>query len=181
MRKNWFDSLPLEEQDQIYELWSEISHLSRTEQTERVHAVLKDSVEDLPSRASVHRKFKEFEERCEALRTATHQAQAMMEQFGDDQSRLSEASLQMVQGLIFELMLQRGRELEPKEVLMIAKAAAAAGDSGLRVKQYQAKLKAKLEETFNKIEQDQKKAEADLDLKTIQKIREQVYGIFTAG
>lgn len=174
MRKSWFDSLPLDDQEQIYQLWSEIAHLSRTEQTERVHSVLKDTGSDLPSRASVHRQFKEFEERCEALRVATQQAQSMMEQFGDDQSKLSEAALQMSQSLIFSLMIERGSELSPKELALITRASKDASAGTVAVKKYQAEVKTKLEEKFKEMEGAKG---GSLDLETLQRVRQEIYGL----
>lgn len=172
MRQNWFDSLPRTEQDRIYVLWSEIAHLSVDEQAAAVQTALADSGIQ-PSRSSVHRKFKEFESRCEALREATQMAERMMATSGDDQNRLSEASLQLAQSLIFQLMLERGEELSPKEIALITRASADAGRGSVSVKKYQAEVKDKLEAAFKEMEGKG----GSLDLETLQRVRQEIYGL----
>lgn len=174
MRRNWFESLPQSDQDRIYSLWSEISHLSRTEQTERVHSVLKDSVA-LPSRASVHRKFKEFEERCEALREATQLAERMMETSGDEAGKLSEASLQMAQSLIFQMMIERGEELSPKEITLITRASADAVRGSVSIKKYQAEVRQRFEDKAKELQGG--KSREKLDPETLKIVLEELVGI----
>lgn len=129
------------------------------------------------SKSSVHRYGRRFEERCEALRTASQQALQMKELMGDDEAALAEMSLQLAQGLIFDLMLERGEDLEPKEIGLLTRALADSSRSGIAVKKFQAEIKSKLDAAFAKVEAENREKKT-LDRATLTRIREEVYGIF---
>lgn len=90
--------------------------------------------------STIKRFGKRFEQRCEMVRLATQQADMMRQHFGDDEQAMSEASLQMAQSLMFNLMLERGEELTPKEISMITRALSDTTRASVAVKKYQAEL-----------------------------------------
>ncbi len=97
------------------------------------------------SKSSVHRYGSKLEERMEMLRLSTQGAMQMKSVLGDDDAVVAEMSLQLAQGLIFDLMVERGADLEAKEIGMITRALADASRAGVGVKKFQAEVKAKAE------------------------------------
>jgi hypothetical protein len=78
------------------------------------------------SRTSVHRYGKRFEERVEMLELATRQAERLKGLFTDESANLSEMALQLCQGLMFNLMIESGEKLAPKELSMMTRSLAEA-------------------------------------------------------
>jgi len=101
--------------------------------------------------STVKRFGKRFEERCEMVRLATQQAQMMRQHFGDDEAAIAEASLQMAQGLLFNMMMERGEELNPKEMTMISRALADSVRGTVSVKKYQAEMARRVAEVAEDI------------------------------
>lgn len=125
--------------------------------------------------STVKRFGKRFEERCEMIRMATRQAEAMKEHFGDDDQALAQASLQMAQTLIFNLMLERGEELTPKEMSLITRAVGDTSRAEVAVKKYQADLKDRIAAKLDAIGQE---SEAGITADTLRRVREEIYGLF---
>ena len=97
------------------------------------------------SKSSIHRYGSKLEERMEMLKLSTQGALQMKSVLGDDDAVVAEMSLQLAQGLIFDLMVERGQDLEAKEIGMITRALADASRAGVGVKKFQAEVKAKAE------------------------------------
>ena len=129
--------------------------------------------------STIKRFGKRFEERCEMVRLATQQADMMRQHFGDDEQAMSEASLQMAQSLMFNLMLERGEELTPKEISMITRALSDTTRASVAVKKYQAELKKKIEEKLQALEKEKNHGlSTGVDPATLKMVRETVYGLF---
>lgn len=132
------------------------------------------------SKSSLHRYGQRFEDKVAALRVATQQAQEMRVLLKDDEAAVSEMSLQMVQGLLFNLMIDRGEDLEPQEMTAIARAITEASRGTMAVKKYQEKLHQQLAAKFAELEkesQDNGLAGGKLDPETLKYIRESIYGL----
>ncbi len=93
------------------------------------------------SRASVHRYGQRFEERVEMLELATRQAERLKILFTDDGANLSEQALQLAQGLAFNLMIESGEKLTPKELSMMTRSLSEAARGFVNVKKYQDEVK----------------------------------------
>jgi hypothetical protein len=125
--------------------------------------------------SSVKRFGKRFEERCEMLRLSTQQAELMRQHFGDDEAALAEAALQMAQSTMFNLMLERGEELNPKEISMISRALAESTRGTVQIKKYQEEVKKKAEAKFAELEGEAGKG---IDPETLARVRSEIYGLF---
>lgn len=133
------------------------------------------------SRATVARYGHDLEKSIEEMRLATQQAQQMRECLADDEAALSEMALQMIQSLLFTKMVKAGSSLESKEMVSIAKAITEASKSTLAVKKYQEELQERLAVKFAQLEkesQDNGSAGGSIDPRTLQRIREEIYGVF---
>ena len=128
--------------------------------------------------STVKRFGKRFEERCEMVRLATQQADMMRQHFGDDEQAMSEASLQMAQSLMFNLMLERGEELTPKEISMITRALSDTTRASVAVKNYQADLRDKVEGKLRDLEKENQGLSTSIDAHTLKRVREEIYGLF---
>jgi len=105
------------------------------------------------------------------LRLATRQAQEMKQVFADDEAAVSEASLQLNQSLLFQLQLEKGEELTPKELALISRAVVETSRGTVAVKRYQQEVKDKL------IKLEREAPKRNLDPETLRIVREEIYGL----
>jgi predicted DNA-binding transcriptional regulator len=127
------------------------------------------------SKSAIHRYGSAFEERIQMMRAATQGALEMRNALGDDdEAAMAQMSLQMAQGLIFQLMIERGEELEAKEISLITRALSDSSRAGIGVKKYQQEVKAKAEAKFAELE----RTGTGLDAATLKRVREEIYGLF---
>ncbi len=169
--------LPNEVREQINELLIAHNFAGYLDLTEKVNQLLKDSGLELTvSKTGLHRYGKKFEDRLEALRMSTLQAKEMKRLLADDDAAVAEMSLQLSQGLIFDLMIERGQDLSAKEIGLLSRALSDASRAGIGVKKYQAELKAKVDEAFKKIERENQKTKT-LDRATLARVRSEIYGL----
>lgn len=123
------------------------------------------------SKSSVHRFGQKFEDKVQLLRLATRQAQEMKQVFADDEAAVSEASLQLNQSLLFQLQLEKGEELTPKELALISRAVVETSRGTVAVKRYQQEVKDKL------IKLEREAPKRNLDPETLRIVREEIYGL----
>lgn len=126
-------------------------------------------------KSSIHRYGSKLEERMEMLRFSTQGALQMKAVLGDDDAVVAEMSLQLAQGLIFDLMVERGEDLDTKEIGMITRALADASRAGIGVKKYQAEVKQRVEQTAKQVAATASKG--GLSEETIAIIEQQILGI----
>lgn len=98
-----------------------------------------------PSKTALHKYGRQFQERCEMLRASTQQAVEMKRILGDEEAEVTEMSLQMAQSLMFNLMVERGEDLSPKEMSLLTRAIADASRGSISVKKFQAEVKKRAE------------------------------------
>ena len=107
---------------------------------------------ELPSRSAVHRYGQKLDRRLAAIKASTEAARLIQQHAGDDKDARSEALTAMVQTELFEaiLLLQEADEedADPGErVALLSKAAkniATLTRSSINLKEFQAKVEAKL-------------------------------------
>jgi hypothetical protein len=128
--------------------------------------------------STVKRFGKQFEERCEMVRLATQQAEMMRQHFGDEEQALSEAALQMAQSTLFNLMLERGEELTPKEISLITRALSDTTRASVAVKKYQEQLRDRVESALRELEKENQGLSTSIDAHTLKRVREEIYGLF---
>lgn len=144
---------------------------------EEVHAWLADRGFEF-GLSTVKRSGKRFQEKCEMIRLATQQAELMKEHFGDDEAAMSEAALQMAQGLMFNLMLEKGEDLTPKEIGMLTRALADSTRANVAVKKYQEETRQKVEAKLRELEKENQGLSTSIDPHTLKRVREEIYGLF---
>jgi hypothetical protein len=127
------------------------------------------------SRSSVHRYGKRFEERVEMLELASRQAEKLKSLFSDEGANLSEMALQLCQGLMFNLMMESGEKLEPKELSMMTRSLAEATRGFVNVKKYQQEVKDRAEAAARAVAAQARSG--GLSEETIAQIEQQILGI----
>jgi arginine repressor len=135
-------------------------------------------------RSTLARFGKQFEERCNLLRDVTRQAEAIVKASPDDDNAINEALIRLAQEQTFNLLLklsEAGTEINPEMISEINLAVNRLARISVQQKQWRSQVQEKLEKKFKQLETAAAEPKAALDLDTIRKIREQVYGIFTAG
>ena len=107
---------------------------------------------DRPSRSAVHRYGQKLERRLSAIRASTEAAKLIQAQAGDDRDARSEALTALVQTELFEAILALQEADDPdadpgERVALLSKAAkniATLTRSSINLKEFQAKVEAKL-------------------------------------
>lgn len=137
------------------------------------------------SRSSVHRYGKKIERRFAAIKDSTEAARLIADQATDEQDTRSEALMAMLQTELFNAMVEIG-EIDDKQLPAIkrfgimsaaAKNIAALTSASANLKQYQAKVKIKVEDTADKVAKSVKKG--GLSEAAAESIRRQILGITT--
>jgi hypothetical protein len=133
------------------------------------------------SRSGVHRYGQGFEERLAAIKIATEQARAISEVVGDDEARMSDALIALVQEKAFDVLVNLQTEdqemfgkIFPKLGIMVSRLSRAS----VAQKKWQAETRKKAEQAVENIT---KKAAGggrkQLDPETKRIIKEEIYGI----
>ncbi len=92
-------------------------------------------------KSALHAYGSNFEERVNALKVATQQARAIVEQSPDDEGAMSEALMRLVQEKIFSILLEL--EVDPSKVNLssITKSVAQLARASVAQKEYAAKVR----------------------------------------
>lgn len=144
---------------------------------EEVHAWLSERGFEF-GLSTVKRSGKRFQERCEMIRLATQQAELMRDHFGDDEQALAESALQMAQSTLFNLMLEKGEDLTPKEISLITRSLSDTTRASVAVKKYQAELRDRVESALRELEKENQGLSTSIDAHTLKRVREEIYGLF---
>ena len=135
------------------------------------------------SRSSVHRYGQKIERRFAAIKDSTEAARLIADQATDEGDTRSEALMAMLQTELFNAMVDIG-EIDDEELPPIkkfglmshaAKNIAALTSASARLKEYQAKVKVKVEDTAEKVAKSAKKG--GLSNEAAEAIRRQILGI----
>lgn len=129
------------------------------------------------SKSSLHRYGSEFEKSLQAIRMSTEMAKAVVDACPDDANNFGEALTRLVQQKSFEVLTKM--EVDPKKVKLtdIGKMVSAVNKTSIDIKKYAAEVKSKLEAKFKALEDDSKSGRNDLDVETLRRVREEIYGV----
>lgn len=128
------------------------------------------------SKSSIHRYGREFETKLAAIKVATEQARAVVEEVGDEENALGDALTQVVQQKAFEALMKLE---DPGKVNLasIGKMVADLNKSSVALKKYRAEVRGKMEEKLKALEAEAGK-NGKLDPSTLKRVREEIYGVF---
>ncbi len=126
------------------------------------------------SKSAIHRYGQKFERRLAAIKASTEAARMLTEGAADDQDARSEAVIALVQTDLFEVIEAADRV---KLLSGAAKNIAALSRASVNLKQYQAKVRADDAAKLARLEGEAEAGKGTLDLATIKRIREELYGI----
>lgn len=132
------------------------------------------------SKSVLHKHGQKLKRRLEAIKASTQAAQLLADTAPDDAGALSSAVLALVQTEMFELLvnLQEADDAEDPgaRVKLLGNAAHAMADlarASLKQKEWAAGIKAKLDAMLAETQ----RGESTLDIRTLQHIRKEVYGL----
>lgn len=129
------------------------------------------------AKSSVHRYGQSFEERCQALKMATAQAQTLNEVAPDDAGVMGDALTRLAQEKLFGLLM----DLEDADVLevlpRIGRVVAELGRAQVGQKKLQLEVRAKAKAVAAEVEKQIKKEAPGLSPTTIDTIRREILGI----
>lgn len=137
------------------------------------------------SRSAVHRYGQKIERRFANIKASTEAARLIAEGAADEGDARSEALMAMLQT---EYALVQIGEIPDEELDAVERfgmmAEGAKKVSGLisastRLKQFQAALKEKMAQKFAELEAESAKQGSGIDADTLQRIRQEVYGVFS--
>ena len=139
------------------------------------------------SRSAVHRYGQQVERRFASIKASTEAARLIAEGAADEGDARSEALMAMLQTELFDALVQIG-EIPDEELNAIdrlgmmseaAKKIATLTSASTRLKQFQTALKDKMERKFAELEAESTKQGSGLDPETLNRIRQEVYGVFS--
>lgn len=137
------------------------------------------------SKSAIHRYGKKFERRLAAIKASTEAARMLTEGAADDQDARSEAVIALVQTELFETIVNlqeaADEEIDPADRVKLlssaAKNIATLSRASVSLKEYQAKVREKDAAKLAVLEKEASGGKSTLDLATIKRIREELYGI----
>ena len=135
------------------------------------------------SRAAVHRYGQRIERRLKAIKDSTEMARMIADNAADEEDRRSEALMAMLQEQLFNTLVDvsnlDSEELNPIDRFGVitegAKKIAALTSAPMRLKEYQAKVRAKVEAAAENVVKQAKKG--GLSDEAAEAIRKQILGI----
>lgn len=129
------------------------------------------------SKSSLHRYGSNFEKSLEAIKLSTEMAKAVVEACPDDENQFGEALTRLVQQKSFEVLTKM--EISPEDVKLadLGRMVASVNRSAVETKKYAAEVRQKIEKKFAEMETKKSNGKAIFDAKTLQKVREEIYGI----
>ncbi len=130
------------------------------------------------SRSAIHRYGQEFEEKLAAIKIATEQARAITEAVGDDEGRMSDALISLVQQQAFDVLVNMQKrdpetyeKLFPKMGVVVSRLARAS----VAQKKWLAEARSKAKDTADDIVKTIKKG--GMSEETAELIRRKILGI----
>lgn len=136
-------------------------------------------------KSSIHRYGKKLEARLAAIKASTEAARAIAEAAPDDADLRSEAVIALVQTELFDIIvsLQEAGDEEiaaADRVKLLSNAAkniATLSRASVNLKEYQVRVREKDAAKLAQLEGEAQSGKSTLDLATIKRIREELYGI----
>ena len=130
------------------------------------------------SKSALHRYGSTFEDRLQAVRRATDVAKAIQREVGDDEGALNDALIRVAQQKVFEVLLEREGEQDKETSLVdLSMAVSKLSKASVDQKKWQTDFRRKVEEKFKALEKEGRGPKGGIDLETLRRIREEVYGV----
>ncbi|OAV23655.1 DUF3486 family protein [Moraxella catarrhalis] len=135
------------------------------------------------SRSAVHRYGAKIQKRFASIKASTEAARLIAEGASDEGDTRSEAVIALLQTEVFDALIAIGElsnteldEVAKLELMgKVSKNVSPLMTASTRLKQFQSKLKADMDKTFEKLEAQSK--QGTLDEATLKRIRTEVYGL----
>ena len=127
------------------------------------------------SRSAVHRYGQKFEERVRALRIATQQAKAIVEEAPDDQGTMSDALVRLTQEKLFGVLMDLQVDPETIELPKLTRAIADLGRASVQQKRWMTEVREKAEAAASAAEKIASKGGLSAD--SVAELRRQILGI----
>lgn len=143
---------------------------------EELAAELKGRGYDI-SKSGLHRYGSSFDERLRALKMVTEQARAVVQASPDEENAVTEALVRLTQEKLFGVMMDLQVDPETIDLTKITRSIADLARSSVSQKKYAAEVREKDAAKLSKLEGEAGSGKSTLDLATIKRIREELYGI----
>lgn len=171
--------LPEEARGKINQLLIDSNFADYAGLADQINLLLQDYDLELQiSRSAVHRYGKDFQQRCEALRVATEQAKAIVQNAPDEAGDMAEALTRLAQEQIFTLLVDLQGDITPADLSKIATAVGTMNRSSVAVKKYSAEVRDKLAAKFKALEAESSTgSKRGIDPETLKIVRQEIYGI----
>lgn len=127
------------------------------------------------SKSAIHRYGQNFEKRLSAVKIATDQAKAIVENSKDDSASVSEALMTLVQEKIFTVLVDFDPDPKTLNLNGLAKAVAELGRASVTQKKWASEVKKKTEEAAASVVDTAKKGGLSDD--TVDEIKRRILGI----
>jgi hypothetical protein len=128
------------------------------------------------SKSSLGRYGKNFKERLETLREATHLAREINQACPDDENALGDATMRLVQEHAFKILIELKNEKDTsKQVTLIGKMVASLNKSSLSQKKWMAEVRDKAKKAAEEVSQIAKKG--GLSDEAADLIRQKIIGV----
>lgn len=139
------------------------------------------------SRSAVHRYGQKVERRFASIKASTEAARLLAEAAADDNNNLSAALTSMLQDEMLQALLEINEHQDdenkssPAERLVmfatVGKNIAPLISANTNLKKFQATQRENLAKKFAELEAESQKQNSSLDMATLQRIRQEVYGV----
>ncbi|MEM9118490.1 MAG: DUF3486 family protein [Cyanobacteria bacterium P01_F01_bin.56] len=104
------------------------------------------------SSSTLHRYGQDFEAKLDALRIATHQAQAISEAVGDDENALGDALVRLAQEKAFQVLMKfNAEDVEGLDLVKMSRAIADLNRSAVQQKKWMGEIRAKAAEVAEEV------------------------------
>lgn len=137
------------------------------------------------SKSALHRYGQKYEEQLFALREAVEQARGLVEVCGDDEGSLPEAVTMLLYNKSFQALQKidiEGSDFPASSITFLGSMIANLNKSSIALKKYRSEVRKKIDEKLKILEAEAIQAGGEGDdnphLKTLKRVREEVYGIF---
>jgi hypothetical protein len=172
--------LPEEARKKVNQLLIDSNFAGYDQLADQINGLLQDYDLELQiSRSAIHRYGKDFQQRCEALRIATEQAKAIVQNAPDEAGDMGEALTRLAQEQIFTLLVDLQGDMTAGDLSKVATAIATMNRSSVAIKKYAADVREKVEAKFKALEVESASgaSKRTIDPETLRIIRQEVYGL----
>jgi hypothetical protein len=133
------------------------------------------------SKSALHEYGQDFQARLGALKLATEQVRAVVQTLPDEEGAFNEAVMRLAQERLFYYLVDANLDpRDPKQTAAFTKAVHAIADLGrasVNQKQWAGKVQKELDTRLASLEAKAKGGDGGLDLETLRRVREEIYGI----